>query len=222
MADVRDRDALEAKLARLLGRSLGVQRKEILAKLGDPPNLARLTAEDWARWQKDLSAALGPALQDVFLQQAKELLDNAPGGVDWALVNKQAADWARGYTFELVAGVNANSQAALQAAVATYFEQGQTIGDLETALQPTFSPVRAEMIARTEVTRAAVQGETELAADLAEQGIVMEEIYRTRNDEAVCPVCGPRNGQPITDGKRPPLHPRCRCFTTHELPKAKR
>jgi len=81
------------------------------------------------------------------------------------------------------------------------------------------SPIRAEMIAVTEVTRAASEGEQAVARELARQGIIMTPFWNTNRDELVCPICEPRNNQEITDGMFPPAHPRCRCWVNYELPK---
>jgi hypothetical protein len=81
------------------------------------------------------------------------------------------------------------------------------------------SPIRAEMIAVTEVTRAASQGEQAIARELARAGIVMTPIWNTNQDDIVCPLCGPKNGKEIEDGQFPPRHPRCRCWVSYELPK---
>jgi hypothetical protein len=82
MAEVVGRDELERKLARAVARALGAQRNEVLQKLGDPPDLSRLTQADWDAWGKLLSAAIGPELQAIYLQQAQTMLEAMPGGVD--------------------------------------------------------------------------------------------------------------------------------------------
>jgi hypothetical protein len=48
-----------------------------------------------------------------------------------------------------------------------------------------------------------------MAKELEEQGIKMVPIWNTREDEIVCPICGPRNGLEITDDEYPPIHPNC-------------
>ena len=83
------------------------------------------------------------------------------------------------------------------------------------------------MIARTEVTRAAVEGERALVKEtndiVSQHGIdPMVPIWQTRNDEIVCPICGPKHNKEIKDGEYPPAHPRCRCWVTHRLPKMKK
>jgi hypothetical protein len=86
----------------------------------------------------------------------------------------------------------------------------------------TFGPVRAEMISVTEITRAASQGEQQVAKELADAGINMIPIWQTNEDEIVCEICMPRNEQEITDNFYPPAHPRCRCWVNYKLPKVKK
>jgi len=142
--------------------------------------------------------------------------------VDWGLRKQAAVDWARQYTFNLVRGINNTDRKYLQSAVSSYFEQGQTRQELEDRIGRIYSPNRASMIAVTEVTRAASEGERAIAKELESQGIRMIPIWQTNNDELVCPLCGPKHGQEIKDGIYPPLHVNCRCFTNHELPKVEK
>lgn len=224
MAAVPRREKVEAQIARVVGRALAGQRQKIVGWLGDPPNVDNITAERWDELARDLRGALGPELQALFVAQAEAMLADLPAGVDWALVNAAAANWASAYTFDLVTGINETSRSALQSSVSAYFEQGQTIGQLEDAIAPTFGPVRAESIAVTEVTRAASQGESEIARELRAEGIELDEYWETDNDELVCPVCGAAHGkernEPISEppfnGRGwgevypagPPAHPR--------------
>ena len=159
------------------------------------------------------------------------MLAEIPVGVDWALVNEAAVNWGTRYTYDLVTGINETSRRVLQTSIPQYFEEAMTQGELRSRLTGTFGPVRAEMIARTEVTRAAVEGQraTVREADklLSKYGIKpMVEVWQTRNDEIVCPICGPRHGKEEGDGwtkdDGPPAHPRCRCWTNHKLPKKKK
>ena len=93
MADIPDRDTAERKLARELGRLLGAQFGSVLEELGDPPNLANLPPDFWEKEGKKLMQA-EPFLEDLFLEQAKLILDEVPVGVDWDLINQRAVDWA--------------------------------------------------------------------------------------------------------------------------------
>ena len=138
--------------------------------------------------------------------------------------------WAQSYSHELVKGITDTTQKIINDALTNFFEQSMTRADLEKMISDAFGPVRTEMIAVTEVTRAATEAEIEVGEELADEGILMIAIWKTRNDELVCPICGPLNEKPADGytGKRrpywgnvgaPPAHPRCRCSIGWELPK---
>lgn len=224
MADIPNRAELEAELTRRFSRVSAKHRKLLIAQLGNPPNIGNLTPAFWEGVAVELNATLIPFLSEVYLDAAERMVAGLPIGVDWALVNERAAAWARGYSFELVRKINEGSRRATQEAVAGFFEQGQTRGDLEKQLARIYGTARAEAIGVTEVTRAASEGEQGIARELSLQGIDMVPIWRTNEDELVCTICGDPNraNKPIDDNFYPPAHPRCRCFLSYELPKVKR
>lgn len=222
MADIPNRTELEAELAKRFSKLSAKHKKEIMALLGDPPNIGNVPASFWKKMAAELNGSFIPFLSEVYMDAAERLVEGLPIGVDWGLVNEHAAQWARGYSFDLVRGITATSRRATQEAIGAFFEQGMTRGDLEARLSRIYGTVRAESIAVTEVTRAASFGEQEVAREIAGDGIDMIPIWQTNNDELVCSVCGPLHDNPITDNFYPPAHPRCRCWVNHELPKVKR
>jgi len=156
-------------------------------------------------------------------------------GADWALVNEAASAWASQYGYDLVQGVTAHTREALQRAVGGFFEEALSREELVGRISGLFGPVRAEMIAVTEVTRAASEGQQGLVTEVAGQGIEMIDTWSTRNDELVCPICGPLHGRdadgydagrvpywihPVSGERygKPPAHPRCRCNDNWRLP----
>jgi len=223
MPDIPDRDEREAELAKLLSKWLKQQNKLMLELTLGSNNyqelLNKLPPEFWDEIGAEGAAMLRPFMSRNALDAAERLLDTITVGVDWALVNEAAVNWARQYTFELVTGINGTTRQSLQKLIPGYFEEAMTQGELRERLGNLYSPVRAEMIARTEVTRAAVEGERSTVAELEKQGIKMIEVWQTRNDEIVCVICGPRHGKKEGDGwtknDGPPAHPRCRCWVTH-------
>ena len=221
MPDVFDRDGKEAAIARVLGREFNRAR---MALLGLIPGLEEwmtdVAPEFWGDHRANLVSGVTPLMSGVYVSQAATMLDEFEVlGVDWGLVNESAVDWARRHTYDLVTGLTDTSRRTLQKLIPGYFENQWTQGQLRDYLTPTFGSMRAEMIARTEVTNAASEGEQETARLLAEQGIVMQPVWQTRNDEIVqeCPICWPRHNQPINDGEYPAAHPRCRCWVTYEI-----
>ena len=222
MADIPNRDELERQLGRKLGKLNRIQLGRLIEYLGDPPKIENVPSTFWDEAGRELAQVLSPFLEDVYVQSSLELMNSQPIGVDWAVVNQNAVNWARDYTFPLVQGINDHSRTALQSTVGAYYERGQTTGELVNRLSGIFGPTRAEMIAVTEITRAASEGERAMVRELNKQGVQMVPIWQTNNDSLVCPICGPRHGQEITDGIYPPSHPRCRCWVNHEYPKPKR
>lgn len=222
MPDIPNRDELEKAYARLVAKLLKTYGSSLLEVLGDPPDINNIPQDFWEEEAKRWVSALAPFGEKVYLEAARRLLEETPIGVDWSLVNQRAVEWARGYTFGLVRNLFNTDMRLLQQSIAAYFEQGLTMGDLVDKLMSAFGPVRSEMIAVTEVTRAASEGEQAVARELEAQGISMVPVWQTNNDELVCPECGPRHNQQIADGIYPPLHPRCRCWVNHELPKVEK
>ena len=221
MPDIPNRDALEAQLARKLSKLQRAQMARLLELMGDPPNMANVPMSFWDDAGKELAQVVTPFSERVYLESAERMLESVPIGVDWSLVNQAASGWARQYAFDLVGGINDTTRQAVGQAVGNFFDQGWTMGDLTDRLGRIYSPIRAEMIARTEVTRAAVEGERATVREIEKEGIRMVEVWQTRNDELVCPICGPKHGKKIgtnwTRNDGPPAHPRCRCWTNHEF-----
>lgn len=222
MPDIPNRAQLEAELARRFSKLSAAHRRELMRLLGTPPNMGNVPAAFWEKVASELNGSFVPFMAEIYMASAERLISTLPIGVDFGLVNERAAAWARNYSGELIRNITNTTRRAVGESVAAFFERGQTRADLEAALGRLFGPMRAEMIGVTEVTRAATQGELEIARELAQDGIVMVPVWQTNNDELVCPICSPRNGKEITDNFFPPAHARCRCWTNHELPPVKR
>jgi hypothetical protein len=227
MPELAGRDGIEARIAEALGKTLGAMGKDVIQSLGDPPDISLLSTEMWTAFEDQLNSVLFPELEKVFVLASEQMAAATAFNIDFALVNEQAADWARGYSFDLVKGINNTSRRQLQKIVSDFFEKNLTIGDLKQKITTLFGPVRAQLIAVTETTRAAAQGELALAKELGvREGTIQhpggaiydsppahvgcrcyvnyewdgERLVRrwqTLNDELVCPICGPLHEQEI-------------------------
>lgn len=223
--DVLNRDELERRLARVLSKGLRAEMKKLLDLLGDPPDLSKVPYEYWQNGWKDIQRDVEPILVDTFISQAESLMNSVGIGSDWAQFNMIAADWGRAYTYDLVTGMQGTTRRALEDLLRNnipgYFEEGLTSKELAARLEQHFGAIRADMIAVTETTRAAVEGERAFVEELErESGQRMVPIWMTANDEIVrkCPICWPKHEKPITNGQYPPAHPRCRCGVAWEWP----
>jgi hypothetical protein len=207
----------ERRLARLL--------TPILERYGEQAVTAVLQgqAADLAGMSTDLRTALLSDLADVALASMTGMAKELRYGIDPARVTTAASEWAKQYTYQLVNGLTQTSQAALQQVVSDMLSTvGMTREQVAQALAPVFGPARAEMIAVTEITRAASAGVELTRKEIAKAGIEMGRVWQTNNDELTCPVCGGLNGKPEAEWNRqypdgPPAHPNCRCAVTLEV-----
>jgi hypothetical protein len=233
MPDIPNRDELERKIARLLGRFNKTQLDELLGLMGNSPNMNKVPPSFWTESEQALAAELIPFSEIVYLQAAERVVDSVPLpiGFDWTLVNQDAADWSIREVGKLVTEITDTTRKRIGHAVSNYFTEVQTIGDLELALSTMkdrfgniLGPVRAEMISVTEITRAAAQGELAVARQLKNEGIDMRKVWQTNKDDLVCRICEPLQGTEESTWRSvapdgPPAHVRCRCFLSLLLPK---
>jgi SPP1 gp7 family putative phage head morphogenesis protein len=143
-------------------------------------------------------------------------------GLDYTLVNTQAADWARRYTFDLVKGIDNTTRKALQDAIGAFVDvPGFTIRDVVNLLP--YSEKRAMMVAVTEITRAYHEANMFAGRELQKEfpDVVVVKRFYTNADDRVCEICGPLDGKVVNLEEEfaegvsgPPLHPRCRCWSS--------
>lgn len=231
MTEFVNRTEIERKLARVLSRDLRGELDKLMGYLGDPPDLSRVPAEYWNNGWRGIQKDVEPVLLDVYLTQATNVMLSVGIGVSLDNINHQAVNWARSHTEEVLRNMWRNRRDITAEMLANArqvgeiigqgYEQGLTIREISERLQSYYSPVRAEMIAVTETTRAVVEGERAYVEQLErETGQKMIPIWMTANDELVCPICAPRNEKPILNSTDfPPAHPRCRCGVGWEFPK---
>ena len=172
----------------------------------------------WADERELLYELLFPIVYKCALDGAASGMEMVGIGLDWALVSTAARDWASAYTYDLVNGITDTSAKFLQKALADWIESGAPLDALidELAASGMFGPIRAEMIAVTEVTRSFHEGNH--AAWVA-SGVVDGEEWQTAFDDIVCTICAPMQGmvKPLNDPTWPggltiPGHIRCRCW----------
>jgi hypothetical protein len=146
-------------------------------------------------------------------------------GLDYTLVNTQAADWARRYTFDLVKGIDNTTRKALQDAIGAFVDvPGFTIRDVVNLLP--YSEKRALGIATTEITRAYSRSE-QLASDALKKefpGVSVIDTWYTNVDDRVCELCQWLDSKTVPAGEPfyepegiyadgyPPRHTKCRCW----------
>lgn len=204
------RDEQEQAFASRIAKALRSIKTYILGVLGADVAKDALTNEVWQNVSQQYAAAVIPALETTFVG-AVEVMVGTGAGVAWDGVNERAASWASQYGFELVKGITDSDRRYLQSAIDSFYRDGLTLGDLTDKIARQYSPIRAEMIAVTETTRASVEGDRYYVAELAKMGAKMRGIVETNGDERVCGICGPKQGTDVAVSGYPPYHVRCRC-----------
>lgn len=218
-------------------RALGSAWREVDRDGGEIERAAGMTRAEAATpdalfgpsWQGEYEQRLADGLLPVVEELATAAARAAAGGmgVSWELVNEAVLAWSEQYGYPLISGLAQTTQAQLQATISAWIASGEPLPELVSRLTPLFgSPVRAEMIAATEVTRLYQQA-NEAAwrqANAALGAGIVGGVWGTARDELVCPVCGPMQGatrslespgylQPDTGVLiLMPAHPRCRCW----------
>ena len=167
-----------------------------------------------------MRGVMTPALAASATQQAAIYAAGLNIPLDIAKINVAAWAWANQYSYELIKGITATTQQVVAQVVSQFIATpGMTIGDLAGALETTFGPARAQMIAVTETTRAYTQANVITQDMLRDMGVRTVRVWQTSADDKVCDICGPLDGKTEDewgmDG--PPAHVNCRCWTTSKV-----
>ena len=158
-----------------------------------------------------VDAAAEAGLLNAVQGIVQQLLGVPRPEVDWELLNEAAHTYARQHSFDLVSQVTNTSRGALQTALSEWIYSGEPLDALVNNLTPMFGPVRANMIAVTEITR--VYAQSNIIGWRA-YGVDAQR-YNTAVDDIVCDICAPHHGQEYPLGQAeatPPLHVNCRCW----------
>lgn len=195
MPDLADRTRRENDLAASIFAAFVALRKSI-----DVGNA------DWQAFRADLQSALSTSIADTFAAAAAQLAKiHGEGKAD----DFTAADPAAAYGREVAARFTGGAVSDLQSVVS----------QPESNLDSLLSQARANIIAITETTAAISRGEDFAAAALAVILLrVVAWFWETEEDDSVCSICRPLNGQRDPNVEQP-AHPGCRCRKRYDFSK---
>lgn len=230
-----NRDELESEFAARVSRLTGEFRNRAIDLIGSPPDFAKLDAGFWSDVENEMKRELSIALLLVFAQSAAEHGASAsvyePTALTYSLT--RSAVVARSFSVNSQGRVAASS---MRLRMPSYIPQPSSspfpsrspkarpevvpVPDLSPAeiadeVAKIFGPTRAEAIAVTETTAAQhAGGEAAVNANL---GLEEMDLWITRQDEKVCPICQPLDRLPRSrwtsqQPSGPPAHPNCRCY----------
>jgi hypothetical protein len=205
------------RVERKLRRAIAAALEKYHGKIARAVHAGR--EPDYQALFDELHAAIQPEVTAMMTGEALRTSSDIGIMFDPAVINTDAVRWARQYTYDLVTGLTDTTRTLVREVTATFIETpGLTIGNITELLEPAFGPVRSEMIAVTETTRAFSEAVNEVQHQVNQTGLQMIRQWHTSNDDIVCAICGPLNEQPESVWKDdfpggPPAHPRCRCGT---------
>lgn len=171
----------------------------------------------WDNEQNALWADMDELIILSLTQGVEEATNSLPPAlrvlVDWDLVNKRVLEYARDYRYSLIKGITDTTREQTQQAINDWMLEGSPLDALTARLELIYdNPVRAEMIATTEVTRLFAEGNRQAWEST---GFVNQMVIQTAEDDRVCPICSPLAGTHISVADHdaiPPFHVRCRCW----------
>ena len=229
--DAAEKLTAEAQLARVLrGYFARLQRRAVARLQARPPQqhaakVAYVDDEFDADFfdDRDFLADLLKLLTAATRLGVLSLPDLLGLDLNLTATNKEAEQAAREYAYSLVKDLTETARQTLQDVISEFVATpGMTLGDVIDRLP--FSEQRAALIATTEITRAYATGQAAAGAALKEQypDVRVVKTWWTNNDDRVCPICGPLNGQEVDEGDLfdsefdgPPAHPGCRCWVSY-------
>ncbi len=213
---------LEERTARALSPAMRDARQVLESQMErarlDSVRLTDFPLDVWDDILTAFSAILEEQLANAYIEAANELTDTLNYPVDTLLLDQAARGWANVYAYELGQSLNQTSREQLTGILQEFFDTSMTNQQLSERLASVYGTHRTQMIAVTEVTRAAAEGQAWVARQLGVVGVSMIPIWETRLDEFVCVVCGPRHNQAQGTNwfNLPPAHPSCRCGVRYE------
>lgn len=164
----------------------------------------------WGLRKAEFMAEVGDQPLELLLQGGQQA--QALGlAVDMTLVNTEALQFTQQFTNRWWEELSAQTRNNMRTAVSTFIQTDQPLRVLNKNLEPLFGIARAEVVARTEVTRMYAEG-NRIAYS---QAGIREVEWRTVSDALVDPVCDELDKKRMPLGQEsivPPAHPRCRCW----------
>lgn len=218
----QERSRFEKQISRSLSLYLKGQLKRLASEIQEHVDQRRVKESKqppmgsrfWDDESQHLFDVLLPVLASAIEVAARESYDDLAGrvelGVSWEIVSQAVPQWAEQHTAEIVAEISKTSMDGFLAEFEKWLQSGEPLDSLILSLEQYYSPVRAEMIAVTETTRAFAEGNINV---WKETGFVSGFDVVTARDDVVCPTCIDQYKQNPHKLKAdpPPYHVRCRC-----------
>jgi len=211
-------DARKKEIA--FARKLGAQgQRQLNAIVKDARGTGKVLTKTLNAGKADLTNVISIELQATYIGHAGNVLAEPSMNIsaaDWELVNERAATWSNKYSVQQVKGMDTRTQRKVQNVlgelrdaakeigepIPEFFTRQTTLGTVRSQLQPVFGAVRSELIASTELTRAAYQGELAVIERVRANGFAMLGKWATSTDERTCPICDGLNNSVLSSERQ--------------------
>lgn len=211
--ELPDRDEYEATVEKRIGRLAKRHRKELLAHMGRPPDMANVPAAFWEEVRDEMEAEMAVALLLIFLASAT--FHGAPEKASEAFARTWAGGHAR--TSADLWAQTALQRAGILGRDMRQMEKSPTLKWVNERLESIFGETRVHSLAVNETTIAQTEGGEYGMRETA--GISPDDKWRTNpqlSRTGPCPICAPLNGtrRPVWSRQfpsGPPAHPMCVC-----------
>jgi hypothetical protein len=227
MAELTNRDEVEAKLARRMAKLSAAHRRELIKLLGDPPSAANVPESFWRQVEDDVNAELTAALLIIFMQSMALHGFEGPDAVviaeGWAAqrATEVAGQWtATSRDIVTRASERWDQIAAGEAPAGTGDELPEpiTAGEVSDSTLDALGPDRVALLAENETTVAQHQGAETAVAETV--GLSPDDVW-VNTGSNICPTCEGLNGTVRSFWERffpdgpPTPHPRCKCYVEY-------
>lgn len=166
---------------------------------------------------QDLRRVVRPALLELLFLSVAQYEDELGVSVDVERLVPDGSDRVFQIVDILIDGLLSMTRLVVQEVIRRHgMIPDMTDAEVSTLTERVFGQRRAEVVAITETTRVYSHAAGLVQDILRSDGIALERVWKTANDEMVCRVCGPLNDAPeVVWGAQfhwgPPAHPNCRC-----------
>jgi SPP1 gp7 family putative phage head morphogenesis protein len=212
--DEAERLAAEAAALTLVTKIFLDQLKRLRQAVKEGNGQAGSLSGFWQAEESIITRALLPFFDETLGTAALAGGSQLAIGIDWGLVNQSVLKLAREEAALLAAQLNKTSQAQAAQIIADWIADGGSMDELVERLERIYPTARAKATATTTVTRLYARGNLAVYKD---SGVCTGWRWNTANDERVCPMCAPRDGEEygLDDSESlPPIHVGDRCWIT--------
>jgi SPP1 gp7 family putative phage head morphogenesis protein len=239
----------EKKFTAVLKGLFRKQRGEVSTKLNPNKDYVDFYMFDISAWNIIFENTISPYIKDAAGENGKRVYEDLPiekgfkdivVGADFNMEYPEAIAKLEAQAIKFSIATNETTEIAVREAIISGFSEGLAIPEITKRVDAVFDyadKVRSQMIAQTEMARAANYG---AISAYKQSGVVEGKEWLTAEDEKVCPHCNDMDNQvedlntaffnlgvaqtvQLEDGSElrsennylaveaAPLHPRCRC-----------